>query len=167
MVKSKAVLIAISIIAVVVALSLILWHQLLGNKLQYPESLPDGSQVARIISGEDAVRTMRMIHWRPGAVDVEEALIVVYTSGARLWISKASNACMEVEFMAKKMAIYESMLPYTTPSRHNLGGTVVYVCFDKRNGWINAFWCKGDLVVWAELPPSEAKYLELLVKNIT
>lgn len=128
--------------------------------------LPDGSQVVRVVSGEDAVKTIRAIHWRPSAIDIEGALILVYSSGARLWIAKTNDACMEVEFMVKKISLYGDMLPYTAPSQHNFNGIIVYICMDKRNGWINAFWCKRDLVVWAELPPSEARYLKLLVKGI-
>lgn len=123
--------------------------------LFYPETLPGGYSVEKVVSGDEALAMVKGIHWEPGMVRAERALIVVYSDGTRLWIvDTGGDACGLVARMAEKMRMYQDRLPYTAPVEHSIGGTTVYMSLDKRDGRLHVFWCSGSLAVWAELGAS-------------
>jgi len=124
------------------------------------------------VSGSEAVRLVRGIHWEPGRVTVERAVVVFYSDGSILWASYVGGAaCSLAERMAEKMTVYESELPYTAPAPHRVGGVTVYLTLDKRDESLHAFWCRGGLVVWVRLGAAgasdPARLIGFLVKRVS
>ena len=123
----------------------------------YPEQLPGGYKVAKVVSGEEAARVTGGIHWNSTRVGsrIKDAAIVVYEDGTRLWIAYTGpNACQLVNRMAEKIAEHEQELPYSRPFQHEIDGTNVYFTVKQLpNGvqQLHAFWCKDGTVVWVEV----------------
>lgn len=138
-----------------------------GPGLSYPETLPGGYRVARVVSGPEALEMAKSIHWNPSAIEITKAVIVVYTDGTRLWITETKgDACRYAEQMAEKIAIYSEQLPYTPPIPHEIEGVKVYLTLDKRNGRLHAFWCRDSIIAWAELGESGIQGLKRLIETV-
>ncbi len=156
----------IGVVAVAVAM-LLLYQGSSQTSISLPRELPDGTPAVKLLTGRDAVETVKSIHWSPGRIGVVDAAIAVYSSGARLWAAvTSSDACSLAEAMASKMKMYEGELPYTQPVEHEINGVKVYLSLDKRNGFLHAFWCKDRTIYWAELPPSQAILLRSIVEEL-
>jgi len=155
--RHKLLLLAVAAAVVVAAASILYTSEGLGGQasvegIYYPEMLPGDYTVERIVSGKEALAAVKSIHWEPGMIKAEKALIVVYSDGTRLWIiDTGDNACELVDRMAEKMKAYADQLPYTAPFSHEVAGVTVYISQDKRDGGLHVFWCRGSLAVWAEL----------------
>jgi hypothetical protein len=128
-----------------------------ASDFTYPKELPGGYKVARILSGEEAVKTAGGIHWNKSKVGgyIKKAVIVLYEDGTRLWIAYTGpNACQLVDRMAEKIAEHEQERPYSRPFQHQVSGVRVYFTVKQLpNGaqQLHAFWCKGESVVWLEI----------------
>ncbi len=140
--------------------------------VELPERLPDGGVVQHVFTGERALGMTAGLHWRPGEVAglIRRAVVAVYTDGVMLWVAdlgSGEQACRAVERMASRIAENADRLPYTPPVAHEVAGVKVYFTFHRETG-VNAFWCRGPLVVWAELgsPARAAQLLEALVEGV-
>ncbi|WP_167827892.1 hypothetical protein [Pyrolobus fumarii] len=113
-----------------------------------------GYPLLRLVSGDEALRMVKGIHWEPGAIPASGAAVALYgindKVAYRLWIVEVSNACLAVESMAKKIAEYSNQLPYTPPQPHNYGSVTFYITLDRRNGSYHIFWCEGSYALWLE-----------------
>ena len=165
----RGVVIVALLAVAVAATTYVAYHVTAGKSsgLSYPDELPGGYSVVKVVSGREALALVKGLHWNPSAVEASEAVIVVYSDGTRAWIVRTmGDACSYVDRMAKKMAIYTSQLPYTPPVPHLIADTKVYLTLDRRSQRLHAFWCRSDLAVWVELGASGINGLEELVKEI-
>ncbi len=153
---------AIAAVAVIIVAVLVVSHApgneggglgLLAEKL----SRVDGVSAVRVVTGEEAVSTVTGIHFDPHAFHPKDALIILYSDGSRLWITRVNDACSLVERMAERMRLMADRLPYTAPRAERVDGTTFYVSIDKRDGSVHVFWCEhhGDLAVWLEARSGE------------
>ncbi|ABM80067.1 hypothetical protein [Hyperthermus butylicus] len=161
------------LLAIVLAITVLAayTHHDEGGGIDYPETLPGGYHVARLATGSEAVEMIRGLHWSPEKIDVDDALVAIYTDGTILWASYVdSNACPIAASMAEKMREYETELPYTAPIPHSFGDTLVYLTMNKHDGSLHAFWCRDGLVVWVRLGAAGARdpvgLLELFIEEV-
>ncbi len=155
---------ALAAVAVVIVAVLVVSHapsggggssdlQLLAEKL----SRLDGISAVRVVTGEEAVRLVTGIHFDPHAFHPRDAVIILYSDGSRLWVTRVDDACDLVERMAERMRVLADRLPYTAPRAERVDGTTFYVSLDKRDGSVHIFWCepRSELAVWLEARSSE------------
>lgn len=136
-----------------------------GKGLSYPSRLPGGYEPVSVLKGEKAVAATRGLHWNPSDIPVRESVIVTYSDGTRLWVSRVDgDACKVLSRMVNAMEMHEAELPYTAPIRHNVAGTPVYFSMDKRTGGLHALWCSDDLVIWVQLGASGLDGLRAIVE---
>ncbi len=147
-----AAILSVALVAVGLLVLVASRHSVSPHGSIYPSELPGGYHVVAVINGSRAVEAVKKLHMNPGHIDVVEAYIVKYSDGTILWISRVrGDACEAVKRMAEVMTRLASMLPYTAPTKHVIGGVEVYLTLDKRDGSIHAFWCRGDYSVWARV----------------
>lgn len=142
-----------------------------SSGIVYPEELPPDATVTRVLEGEQAIEASRSIHWNPEGVGISEAVIVEYSDGTRLWISKTvGSADQYLLAMIRKIQEYEESLPFKVIHRVSVKGTDVWVVMDKNvPGKVHLVWSRNGLVVWAEVPPGKGDfqhYMEVLVTGI-
>ncbi len=142
-----------------------------GEGIVYPEELPPDATVVRVVEGEQAVEASRSIHWNPEGTGISEAVIVEYSDGTRLWVSRTvGDADQYLSAMIRKIQEYEGNLPFKVMHKISVKGTEVWVVMDKKvPGKIHLVWSKSGLVVWAEVPPGKSDfqhYMEVLVTGV-
>lgn len=121
--------------------------------VNYPKQLPDGSEAAEVYTGEKAVSMVKGIHWNPAAINVSDALVIVYSNGVRVWVSITPEAGVLLDKMLSKIMEYQGRVPFVPA--HDLGtsGVRVYLMYDTNSpGKVHALWARGDLLVWTEVP---------------
>jgi len=168
----RKLLILVAVVAILVTsivISLIHREAIVNSSSELENFLPttliDRYEVVEIVTGEDAIKMTKSIHWNPGNIAPLDAIVAIYSDGTRVWISKIDSACKVVEIMASKMQKYENMLPYTVPVQHNIGGKNIYLSLDKRSGKLHAFWCINEKVlIWVETGSSGIDGLREFIK---
>jgi len=136
-----------------------------GEALSYPHQLPGGYEPVSVLRGEKAVAATRGLHWHPGDIPVTRSIVVTYSDGTRLWVSRVSGgACKALSRMVDAIRVHEAELPYTAPIRHSVDGVPVYFTMDKRSGGLHALWCSHGLVIWVQLGASGLSGLRAIVE---
>ena len=159
------IIVLVSLLVAVASFTTYFYLEKKAKEVSYPGELPGGYRPVSVLRGGEAVEATRGLHWSPGDIPVEKAVVVTYSDGTRLWVSRVrGSACEAVAKMAQAMAMHASELPYTAPIRHTVDGIPLYFSMDKRTGGLHAFWCSNGLVIWAQLGASGIKGLEYIVE---
>ena len=164
----KRILLVLAVIAVASSIGL---YYLVDNEARgYPESLPDGAVPRAVYVGEAALDMVKSIHWNPENIAVEEAVVVEYTDGVRLWIARGPGMEETLQRMIEKIMAYQGTLPFKPIHDVEINGVRVYMFYDLNvPGKIHALWVRGDSLIWVEIPPQAAsrtpELLELLVSQ--
>ncbi len=124
-----------------------------SHGVEYPESLPDGYEVIEVYSGREAVEMVKGLHWNPAAVNVSDALVVIYSDGVRVWVSVTPQADELLDRMMSKIMEYQGRVPFVPAHDVEVGGVRVYLMYDASSpGKVHTLWARGDLLVWVEVP---------------
>ncbi len=124
-----------------------------SSGVDYPEKLPDGAEIANVYSGEEAISMVKSIHWNPGAINVSDALVIMYSDGVRVWVSITPRAGELLDRMMDKIMEYQGRVPFVPAHDLEVSGVRVYLMYDSNSpGKVHALWARGDLLVWVEVP---------------
>ena len=127
----------------------------------------EGVKAIKYATGEQAIRMVMSIHWNPQAIKgVEDASVVLYSDGSRLWVTVFGSEEQAKELlseMVNKISRFEAQLPYGKPIPHTFEGVTVYLIPDKRGG-MHALWASGRYLVWLELGQKGIDLLKELIE---
>ncbi|MCE4598968.1 MAG: hypothetical protein F7C81_02065 [Desulfurococcales archaeon] len=166
--KRVSILIFIILLIILVGyFTLTTFHLKLENsKLTYPKELPGNIGVINIYIGDDALSRIKSIHWDPSKILIEDAVIVEYSDGSRLWLAKTSKAQELLNMMINKIKENQGMLPYQLIHKIDVSGVEVYIISDTRFPRIHAVWVENNIIAWLEVPFNSRdfdRFYEILV----
>ena len=132
----------------------------IGVGVEYPEKLPDGSIVSNVVSGDQAIKMVKGLHWNPEKLVVTNAVVLEYTDGSRIWVTVSDKSNKLMENMVSKIKEYESSLPFKIVHNISISGVSALLMSDLNDpSKIHVVWVKNNLLVWAEVRMSDPNLL--------